>query len=136
MGIFLPFSQHWLSSISLSDFISCQSTKKPFHFPLKPPTWYLLCFSNSHTIHSLSMAASLRNTERGTQSLTSQKKNQSSHTASPLGLQKKWLYPSPPQSSLLIVAEACPTCQNLLGFIGKPLRETVGGEPERERQGR
>lgn len=84
-----------MSSISLSDFISCQSTKKPFHFPLKPPTSYLLCFSNPHTDHSLSMASSLRNTERGTLSLTSPRKNQNSHTASPLGLQGKWLYPSP-----------------------------------------
>lgn len=95
LSIFFPFSQHWVSSISLSDFISCQSTKKPFHFPLKPPTWYLLCFSNPHTDHSLSMASSLRNTERGTSSLTSHRKNQNSHTASPLGLQGKWLYSSP-----------------------------------------
>lgn len=63
-----------------------------FHFPLKPPTWHRLRFSNPHACHSPSMAASLRNRERDSEPSLPREESEQPRSQS-LGFARKMALP-------------------------------------------
>lgn len=152
-GLFSSFSQYWVSSISLLDFwfhsppecmrvCTCARTHTwththtcthSFHFPLKPPTWHRLRFSNPHTCHSPSMAASLRNRERDSEPSLPREESEQPRSQS-LGFARKMALPQLCTEQPSRGGQCTSAWQNLLGFEAKALRKTLSREQGRGRQ--